>query len=121
MSFMEAEKTERQLWLSIDGNCGTDFIPADLIDVESVRAIIEGEEDSEYANKVLAIVKDYTENSSAYSAELLEGWGVRSSAPGYMDCTQWSVYTNEEEANEAYATEEEENNPTTDDDEEKSE
>jgi hypothetical protein len=105
MSFMEAQMTGKMWWLSIDGNRGTDYIPDDLFDVESVRAIIEGPEDEDYADKVLALVRDYTENSEAHSAELVMGYGVRSSAPGYMDCTSWSVYTSKREAQSAYAQE----------------
>lgn len=105
MSFMEAEITEKMEWLSIEGNCGIDYIPVDLIDLAAIRAIIDGPEDADYAEKVLALVSDYTENRSAYSAEIVFGYGVRSSAPGYMDCTQWSVYTNKREALSAYAEE----------------
>lgn len=37
-----------------------------------------------------------------------EGWLGRLSAPGYMDCTPWSVYASEEEALEDLLDEEEE-------------
>lgn len=98
MSFMEAEVTDKMYWLAIDGNCGTEYIPQDLFSLERVKAIIDGPDDDEYAEKVLAIVQDYTDNTEAYSAELIFGYGVRSSAAGYLDCTPWSVYTNKREA-----------------------
>jgi hypothetical protein len=95
---MESQITDKQWWLSIDGNSGTDFIPSDLFNVDSVRAIIDGPEDDDYANKVLAIVRDYTENTTATTAELIHGYGVRLSAPGYLDCTAWEVFSNKREA-----------------------
>jgi len=33
-----------------------------------------------------------------YSATIRTGVGARLSAPGYMDCTEWSVFDTEEEA-----------------------
>jgi hypothetical protein len=102
MGFMEPQITAKQHWLSIDGNCGTEFLPSELFDAKAVRAIIDGPEDEDYADKILAMVQDYCESTKAYSAELIYGYGVRSSAPGYMDCTPWTVYTNKREATKAY-------------------
>ena len=28
----------------------------------------------------------------------IEGWGARLSAPGYLDCTEWTVFDTEQEA-----------------------
>lgn len=110
MGHMQAEMTDKQFWVSIDGNAGTDHIPADLIDLAAVRAIIDGPEATDYAEQVLALVRDYTENTKAYEASIVFGYGVRSSAPGYMDCTSWAVYTNKREATQAYNAEKRECN-----------
>lgn len=83
MSFMQAQMTVKMDWYAIDGNCGTDFVP-----VEDV---------GDWTN-----VGDYTENSRVDSIEVIHGYGVRSSAPGYMDKTDWSVYTNLKAATKAY-------------------
>ena len=83
MSFMEAQITDKQWWLLIDGPCGVEALPENDL-------------------------SDYTENHEAYSAELVHGYGVRSSAPEYLDCTPWAVYTNKREAMRAYRDEQRE-------------
>lgn len=42
--------------------------------------------------------KDFIESGEVEALKLVEGWGGRLSAPGYMDCTEWTVYDSEEEA-----------------------
>ena len=106
MSFMEAQLTEKQYWLVIDGSCGMEAIPEELFDVSLVSGILDSEDSEKDANaRILAHVKGYLESRRIYSVELIEGYGVRSSTPGYMDCTSWTVYENLREAEEAYAAE----------------
>lgn len=102
MGFLEAQLTDKQWWLYVDGNIGGEYIPADLFNVNDVRAILDDGEGEGWEDKLLAIVGDYLENTRISSAELIHGYGVRSSAPGYMDCTSWSVYTSKREAVKAY-------------------
>jgi len=52
-----------------------------------------------------ADIADYCRNTSAYSMTRTFGYGVRSSAPGYMDCTDWCVYETLREAKKAYTQE----------------
>lgn len=110
MAFMEPEMTDKQWWLYIDGNEGGEYIPDDLFNVDVIRSIIDGPEDADYAEKVLAIVQTYCRSRDAYSAELKYGYGVRSSASGYLDCTDWNVYTSKREALKAVAAEKRANN-----------
>lgn len=100
MGFMNAEITEKRWWLAVDGNCGIDYIPTDLIDYQEAYVLVNSEED-DALEKLHALVRDYTENSKLDSAELIHGYGVRSSAAGYLDCTSWAVYTNKREAESA--------------------
>ena len=100
MSFMNAEITGKMDWACVDGH-GIDYIPADLIDLDALRAALDVEDDYESA---FEIVKDYTEAMSAdqiLDISIVHGYGVRSSAAGYMDCTSWSVYKNKREAEKA--------------------
>jgi hypothetical protein len=103
MPFMEAELTEKKYWLAIDGDNGIDYVPDDLFAVQEVRDILKQRKRGEdCTDSIFALVKDYTENLEARSAELVFGYGVRSTAPGYLDCTAWTVYTNLREATKAY-------------------
>lgn len=92
MAFMEPQ-VEYGQWLEIDTTNGTEFIPADLISLD-----IELNETSENEEH-LEEVAQYCEGEPQ-SVKLREGWGCRLSAPGYMDCTEWSVFETEKEAKE---------------------
>jgi hypothetical protein len=94
-------------WLEVDGACGIEAIPADLIggvswmtpDVDYDTDCIE--EDSNLRN-VLDALEDFIESNidDVTSIQLVEGYGARLSAPGYMDCTAWTVFKTREEAEE---------------------
>ena len=86
MSFMEAQLTDKQLWVVVEGNYATDYIPADIIGYLPTAQN----------------VKDYTENTEIYEITILSAYGVRLSAPGDMDCTAWEIYTNKRDAIKAY-------------------
>lgn len=97
MGFMQPE-IEFGRWVRIDGPNGTEFIPADLVDTTSLTL---GETQTEGLGPIIEATADYRENREVYEAELIEGWGARLSAPGYMDCTSWSVFETEAEAKES--------------------
>jgi viroplasmin and RNaseH domain-containing protein len=56
-------------------------------------------------------IRDYVEDTPE-SWENIKGYGARLSAPGYLDCTEWSVFDTAEEAkaylDENYPEEEDE-------------
>lgn len=84
--FMEYHTTELKTWILIDGDAGTIFIPSD-IDPRVKIALDQG--DDALAEQ---FVMDYYDGAHVYSVELIEGYGARMSAPGYMDCTSWDVF-----------------------------
>lgn len=86
MPFMEAQLTEKQAWYEVDTDAGTEYIPADLIFRANAR------ED----------LSTYCEGGHIYSYKRIRGYGVRLSAPGYMDCTSWEVYTSLKDAQRRY-------------------
>ena len=43
-------------------------------------------------------IRPYVEGKPL-SWENVKGYGARLSAPGYLDCTEWTVFDTEEEAN----------------------
>ena len=93
MSFMEQEITEYQKFYEVDGDMGVEFVPFDLV------GEIDLDEFDDYSNhSIPAPLSDYVETSQASRIEVIEGFGARMSAPGYMDCTSWCVYPSIEEA-----------------------
>lgn len=93
MSFMNREVTTNQLWILIDGTNGTTFVPADMAP-EVARAINLGLVwmSERRANKYY--------DGVVYATELIEGYGARLSAPGYLDCTEWNVFDTQQAAEE---------------------
>lgn len=79
--FMVPQVVQDQ-WIEVDGSEGGSLIPADLTGGLTTPT---------------ALADFYS--GEIYSAELVTGWAARLSAPGYMDCTDWSgVYDTAEEA-----------------------
>jgi hypothetical protein len=76
-------------WIEVDGPCGTDAIPFDVVFSNPMKRSM---------HPTFSDVRDYTENNEAWSIEVRDGYGARLSAPGYMDCTPWSVFDTEDEA-----------------------
>lgn len=93
MSFMREQVTRKLQWAEIDGPCGITYIPLDDVDAAMLPADNEGltPEQERYWLQ-------YYEGSKLYNVSVREGFGSRFSAPGYLDCTEWSVYDSPEEA-----------------------
>jgi hypothetical protein len=91
---------EHGTWIHVDGPMGGETIPADLVGLEEVREL-EKEVMRHDAGEVSVEgtgLRDYLENDTIYEIEVVDGYGARMSAPGYMDATEWAVFDNEEEA-----------------------
>ena len=94
-------------WLEVDGACGIEAIPAELVYAPNWMKLGQPysldclEEDSDLHN-VRDGLEDFVETDldSIYTITRVEGYGARLSAPGYMDCTPWTVFATEEEAEE---------------------
>lgn len=74
-------------YFEVETTCGTEIVPADIIG-RTVGTAAEAFE-------------NYVEGRILDTDECLEcktGWLARMSAPGYMDCTDWSVHKTEDEA-----------------------
>ena len=77
-------------WYEIDTAHGAEFIPAELV------GSLECDPESDWDH-----ISDYISVfnlEQVYSIERRSGFGCRLSAPGYMDCTEWSVFNTESEA-----------------------
>lgn len=74
-------------WYEIDTRNGITVIPADIVG------------DAPTAAEVLQYLDVFRE-SDVYKITKRTGFGARLSAPGYLDCTEWSVFDTEKEAAE---------------------
>jgi len=104
MGFMESQITNKMEWLVVDGN-GIEYLPEDIVDTNRIRKLLKIE-DAEAKDLVIEhiiwpMIKDYVrvhDIAAIESIDVIRGYGVRLSAPGYMDCTEWEVYASKREA-----------------------
>lgn len=96
MPHMEKQVTNRRAWLQVETKSdGTMVVEATL-----VGGVKDGSADGKPAtygdfNRIQAYV-----NSEPVSWQWITGHGARLSAPGYLDCTEWSIFDTEQEARE---------------------
>jgi len=70
-------------WVIIETTNGIVAIPQDCIGKQSTFTASD--------------VSDYIDGAFI-SAEVFDGYGARLSMPGYLDCTEWTVFETEEQA-----------------------
>jgi hypothetical protein len=85
MAFMSYEITNKQNWWQVEDN-GKNFYPCAYFTREAVAKMHQ---------------IDLADEDEAEQIEQINGYGARLSAPGYLDCTEWSVYQTRAEAKAA--------------------
>lgn len=102
--FMERELVKGD-WLVVDTARGTVCLPyeyAPRTACDFCDAVGDGlYKPDEAPATVTCDVLEYTDVFDAndvYSVERVSGWGARLSAPGYMDATEWSVFSTKRDA-----------------------
>jgi hypothetical protein len=108
MAFMKKQITEKTEWLEIDTAQGITFLQADFAPQTALDFVLAAKDGVCDSNEPPATVTcdllEYTDVFNAndiYSVELIVGYGARMYAPGYSDCTEWSVYDSIEAAEAA--------------------
>ncbi len=112
MSFMQPEIYCGEYW-EVESPNGSTFFPVEVVgnlglnvgDSISYRFPTEQEKRESGATQPENPFTIYVESPVVYSATLCDGVLGRLSAQGYMDCTNWSPYDSEEEAEEGLAEE----------------
>lgn len=98
MSFMQRQITGLQNWLRVETTDGTEWVDAASLSLfvrnsVTVTHPATDKERAEYEKQIRPYVEGTIE-----SWENVKGYGARLSAPGYLDCTPWSVFDTQEEA-----------------------
>ena len=96
MSFMKVEITEKLYWYKLETDAGTWFVPLGGHGGIVKQAVVDclDNEDGDTIDGLL----QFTEGTKLYGVSLVQGYGVRLSAAGYLDCTDWDFYPNKREA-----------------------
>jgi len=91
MAFMKPVITEKQDWAAVETNNGTWWVPFEVLSSRETESAKSGDFEP---------LLQYTEGTRVYNdqSSIKKGYGVRLSAPGYMDATDWEVYGNLKEA-----------------------
>ena len=99
MAFMELQSGFGR-WYLVETSNGTEIIPEYVCGVLEVGDDGETAADTEHWAEIVDALGDYVEGGpkSIRSVEVVEKWGARYSAPGYMDCTGWVLGDTQEEA-----------------------
>lgn len=104
MSFMQKQITNKQAWVKVETSIGTEFIDAVSLGLHlrdsqtQTHTLTDKERES-----AISDLSDYCEGT-IQEWETVRGYGARLSAPGYLDCTEWTVFDTPEKA-EAYLDE----------------
>lgn len=110
-SFMQRQVTKQMEWIQLEGSNGMTFIPRE--DAPTIGLNV-GECTDE--DEPVSRFEEYYEGE-IYDVSVIVGYGARLSAPGYMDCTEWSVFDTAEEAEkyleETYGEEDEDEDSAT--------
>lgn len=110
MSFMQLSSYTGKYW-TIETPNGNTFLPCDYVgtlglnveDSISYRFPTEQEKRETNAKQPRNPFSEYVDSDIVYSAALCDGMLCRLSAPGYMDCTDWTPCESEEDALEQIA------------------
>ena len=121
MSHMEAQITNKGWWVRV-GCKGGSIVDGEVLGTaENVQKVIKAAQiaadDSQFdeirqtaAECVISALDDFVEQrlvpkdiqDHGTDITAIHGYGVRESAPGYLDCTEWEVFTAKAEAEARY-------------------
>ncbi len=102
MAFMQPQ-IYRAEYFKVDTSMGTEIVPCDVVRLPFAVNFAAGgvfTEDSSGWQHLVRALAPYVEGSEIYSVCPESGYLARLSAPGYMDCTDWSDHATEDEARE---------------------
>jgi hypothetical protein len=99
-NFMQRQITGLQNWLRVETTQGTEFVESASLSlfVRNSDCPSQPLTDDE-REQTIAEIQPYVEGTPQ-SWENIKGCGARLSAPGYLDCTEWTVFDTEDEARE---------------------
>lgn len=98
MSFMQKQITPKQTWIELDGTHGITALPSDVLskDELAIAESVAGDGNADPEDLTTHFGEYY--EGTVQSVTVRKGYGARLSAPGYLDCTEWTVFDTAEEA-----------------------
>jgi hypothetical protein len=100
MGFMQKQITEKQAWIRVETSYGTEFIDAASLGLNVRDSQTKTHKlTPKVRESIISLLSEYCEGT-IQEWETIRGYGARLSAPGYLDCTEWTVFDTLEEAEE---------------------
>jgi len=99
MPFMERQITRNQSWIKVETTAGTEFVDAALVGNLRDSQTATHPLSDKARELAIAALSDYCEGT-IQEWETIRGHGARLSAPGYLDCTEWTVFDTVKECEE---------------------
>lgn len=100
MAFMKPQVYFDQYY-HVETNIGSEIVPADLISLPFAVNFKAGGYFDPYHECFPSLARaltPYCEGTSISNVQPRQGFLARMSAPGYLDCTEWSVHATEQKA-----------------------
>jgi hypothetical protein len=97
-NFIQRQITGLQNWWRVETTHGTEFVSvADTSLFARDSASVTHPMSDEDRDAAIEKIHPYVEGKPQFW-ENIKGYGARLSAPGYLDCTEWTVFDTKEEA-----------------------
>lgn len=96
MSFMQKQVTVKCVWIEVETTQGTEWIDGTGFNIRDSQTETHPLSHKQ-RESIISQLSDYCEGK-ILEWKTIKGHGARLSAPGYMDCTEWTVFETEQEA-----------------------
>jgi hypothetical protein len=96
MSHMQPEIREDN-WYKVETKHGTEMVCSDFVTLTLPvgKTLVAGDKGF---RKAVDRLQDFVSSPDITEVTCVHGFGARLSAPGFMDCTDWTVFDTEEKA-----------------------
>jgi hypothetical protein len=87
-----AEMTDRMAWLRLESRDGDTYVDPTILNADEKISVLAEDNNAPF------LLRKYSAHGDVVDFDMMEGFGVRWNAPGYLDCGEWDVFIFEDEA-----------------------
>jgi hypothetical protein len=85
-------------WLIVSSELGDEVVPCSLVGCGAHSCVVT--EDDDTFDELFSLANSFVQGCHITQFEIRDGWGARLTMPGYLDCTEWTIFRTKEEAEE---------------------
>jgi hypothetical protein len=100
MAHLQKQITVKQAWVEVETDNGTEYL-----DAATLGLMVRDSQNNTHPltdkqrEQIISKMSQYVQGT-IQEWKTIRGYGARMSAPGYLDCTDWTVFETAEEAEE---------------------